>query len=164
MKNKVTITIVGLFGILLVVAGSFIFVKWMFFGKYIKEVVLERNFLISSEWKEIETKNLIKIDKDKHYIEILLEPPFEADTPKGGIKSPSGEIINPEIKLIDEDGKEYLLSYAGSRSYKSNQYANYRCKEDFPVIKKYEKVLIRSDLPIKAKEINWAGYNIKDLK
>jgi hypothetical protein len=163
VKNKRTILITGLVGILLILAGLFIYVNF-FFGKYIKETVLEENSVISFDWKEIDTKNLAKIEKDKHYISILLEPPFEADTPEGGIKSPTGEIINPEIKLVDSEGNEYSLIYIGSRRYQNGEYANYGYLPSLPVDKIYKKVLVRSNKPIKVQKIIWSGYDIKDLK
>ncbi|MCY7377573.1 MAG: hypothetical protein LH472_16570 [Pyrinomonadaceae bacterium] len=165
MKNKRTIVITGLIGISLIIIGLFVYINF-FFGKYIKEIVLESDFLITSDGKEINIKNLVKIEKDINYISILLEPSDETITFNGGggIRIPSGEIVNPEIKLLDEDGKEYLLAYGGSRHYGNNEYANYRYQVDLPVDKKYEKVLIRSDIPIKSQKIIWSGYNAKDLK
>ena len=144
--------------------GGFL-IKKIFFHRLYKDVVLENNFLISSDLKEIETQNLIKIEKDNHFISIDLEPPFEADTPKKGIKTPSGEIINPEIKLVDENGIEYPLTYSGSRGGESgNEIANYKYNGNLPIDKTYKKVLIRSNLPIKAKMILWSGYDARDLQ
>ena len=163
MKNKRNILILGLVGILSVLAGLFIYVNF-FFGKYIKETVLEENGVISSEWREIDARNLAKIEKDKHYISILLESSFKADTDKGGIKSPDGEIINPEIKLVDSEGNEYSLIYIGSRRYRNGEYVNYGYRPNLPGDKIYEKVLVRSNKPIKVQKIIWSGYDIKDLK
>jgi hypothetical protein len=166
MKNKRTVFITGLIGISLIFIGLFVYINF-FFGKYIKETVLESNFLITSDEKEIDIKNLVKIEKDINYISILLEPSYETITfsDGGGIRIPTGEVVNPEIKLVDEDGKEYLLAYGGSRSSAPrNEYANYRYEVDLPVDKKYEKVLIRSDIPIKTQKIIWTGYNARDLK
>lgn len=153
----------GTAGILFFAVFLFVYLNF-YFGKYIEEVVLEENALISSEWKNINSQNLIKADKEINYISILLEPPFETDTPKGGIKNADGKIINPEIKLLDEDGKEYLLNYSGSRHYENGDYANYRYDTTLPTGKIYEKVLVRSDFPINARKIIWSGYDVKDLK
>lgn len=164
MKNKRTIFITGLIGISLILIGFFVYINF-FFGKYLKETDLESNLLLTSDWKEIDIKNLVKIEKDINYISILLEPPYETFTPSrgGGIKIPSGEVVNPEIKLLDEDGKEYLLTYGGSRRFSNNEYANYRYQINLPVDKKYDKMLIRSDAPIKTQKIIWSSYNARDL-
>ena len=163
MKTKRTILITALVGILSVLAGLFIYINF-FFGNYLKETVLEENGVISSGWKEIDAKNLAKIEKDEHYISILLESSFKTDTEKDGIKSPDGEIVNPEIKLVDSERNEYLLIYTGSRHYQNGQYANYGYRPGLPVDKIYEKVLVRSDKPIKFQKIIWSGYDIKDRK
>ena len=164
MKNKKTIFITGLIGISLILIGCFVYINF-FFGKYLKETDLESNLLITSDWKEIDIKKLVKIEKDINYISILLEPPYKTFTSSGGggIKTPSGEVFNPEIKLLDEDGKEYLLAYGGSRLFSNNEYANYRYQVNLPVDKKYEKMLIRSDTPIKTQKIIWSSYNARDL-
>ncbi len=164
MKSKVKFLIIGSAGFFLVLVGLFVFVKWWVLGSYIKEVTLQKNIFITSEWKEINTRNLVKIDKDINYISIVLEPPYETFASSEGIKIPSGEVINPEIKLVDEDGKEYSFAYSGARLYGNNEYANYKYYGDFPVDKEYEKLLIRSDSQIKAREIQWSGYNTEDLK
>ena len=140
------------------------FVKKTFFHERLKETVLKDNFLISSEWNEVDTKNKVKIEKDNHYVSILLEPPYETFGIKGGIKTPNGEIVNPEIKLVDEQGKEYLLTNMGARRNGEDEYANYGYHTNLPADKVYKTVLIRCDFPIKAKQILWSGYDNKDLK
>lgn len=164
MNNKNVIVILFLIAIPTALLGGF-FIKKFFSQTLYKDIVLEDDLLISSEWKEIDTQNLIKIEKDNHFVSILLEPSFEANTPKGGILIPSGEIVNPEIKLVDEDGNEYLLTYKGSRGKENGkEIANYGYKGSLPIDKIYKKVLLRSDYPIKAKKILWSGYDAKDLR
>ena len=153
----------GIAGILFFAVFLFVYLNF-YFGKYIEEVVLQENVLISSEWKNINSQNLIKADKEINYISILLEQPFETDTSKSGIKNVDGKIINPEIKVIDKEGKEYLLNYGGSRHNENGDYANYRYAATLPTGKIYEKVLVRSDFPISARKVIWNGYDVKDLK
>ena len=164
MKNKKTIFVMGLIGTSLIIIGLFIYINF-FFGKYLKETDLESNLLITSNWKEIDIEKLVKVEKDINYISILLEPPYKTFTVGGGggIKILSGEVVNPEIKLVDEEGKEYLLAYGGSRLSSNKEYANYRYQINLPVDKKYEKMLIRSDVPIKTQKIIWSSYNARDL-
>ncbi len=164
MKKRRAIFISGLVGTLIIFGGLFIYINF-FFGKYLNETVMEDSFLLASEWKEIDIQDLVKIEKEINYISILLEPPYKAITEGGrrGIKVPGGEIINPEIKIIDEDGKEYLLTYGGSRYSGYDEYANYRYQTNLPTNTKYKKVLVRSNIPIKAQKIIWISYNARDL-
>ncbi|MEO8649243.1 MAG: hypothetical protein ABI539_08770 [Acidobacteriota bacterium] len=116
---------------------------------------------INTEWKEIDVRNLIKIDKDRHFIALYLDTPFEEPHGARGIKIPSGQVINPEIKLIDESGEEYLFVHSGARG---TDISNYSSEKELPKKKVYQKLLIRSDFPIKTKEILWSGYDTKDLR
>jgi hypothetical protein len=83
------------------------------------------------------------LEKDVKYVSIILEPPFEDDTLNGGIKTPEGSIINPEIRLIDVDGKEYELRFAGSRHFQNNKYVNYKYDGKLPNSKDFSKILIK---------------------
>lgn len=164
MKKR-SIFVIGFAGITIVFVGLFVYAN-SFFGRYIKETTLENNFLITNVWKEIDISDSVKIERDKNYIAIFLEPSYKTSTDSQGkgIKTPNGEIINPEIKIIDEDGKEYSLTYSGSRSFENNEYANYSHAAELPADKKYQKVMIRSDVSIKTQKLIWSSYNIKDLK
>jgi hypothetical protein len=147
--------------VIIVVLGGLIVNKF-FFHHYIQDVVLTNDIVISSEWKEIGTPDLLRVEKDNHYISLLLEPPFEDDTPAGGIKTPEGTIINPEIRLVDSEGNEYPLRFGGARGFKDKNFVNYRYDSSLPA-KKYSKVMIRSTTPLPLKQILWSGYNTKDL-
>ncbi|MCY7348323.1 MAG: hypothetical protein LH614_19180 [Pyrinomonadaceae bacterium] len=162
MKNKKFIWLLVI-GSILLLGGSAFIVKRVFFYRYLKEVVLSENVVITSEWKEVGNQDLLKITKEINYISILVRPPLTVDTPKGGIKTPESSIINPETKIVDDEGHEYSLSFGGSRQSESGDFANYRYVKDLPVDKRYSKILIRSDNPIQAKQIIWTGYNAKDL-
>lgn len=143
--------------------GAFI-INTLFFSKRIKEITLENSFLITEERQEIESQNRLKIEKDNHYISIMVEPPLEAFAVRNGIKTPEGEIANPEIYLIDEEGVEYLLTHSGSRRYEGNEFANYAYESGLPPKNKYTKIFLSSKIPVKAKKIIWSGYNSRDLK
>lgn len=162
MISKKNMMISFVITILVVLFSVFIF-KRIFYYNYYKDVVLAENIIISSDWKEIESIGRIKIEKDNQFISIVLEPPLEPDTGKGGIKTPNGQVLNPEIKLVDADGEEYSFTYYGGRRTNDKVMANYKYKGILPLDKIYSKVRIRSDFPIKAKQILWSGYNTKDL-
>ena len=123
--------------------------------------VLAENVLISPEWQQIDTRNLIKVNKDRHFIGVVLELPLETPYGSGGIKIPSGKIINPEIKLFDDSENEYNLTRSGSGGTDTSRY---EYEGQLPLNKTYTKVLLRSDYPIMTKQILWSGFNNRDLK
>jgi hypothetical protein len=126
-----------------------------------KDSVLVENLLISTEWQEIEAKDLIKIKGDRQFLSIVIDEPFEGDLRKPGIRTPEGEIFNPEIRLIDKEGNKYELVYDGSLG---NMRINYASKDGLPEDRVFDKIMIRSKVPIKAKKVIWTFYNAKDLK
>ena len=161
MRNKSKVLII-VTGFLLLLGGIF-FLKTLVFGNYIKEVVIKEDVLINSDWTEINTENL-KVEKDNQFISLLLDPKFKADSTNQAIKLPDGRTVNPEIKLIDGNGKEYAFTYSGSRRSENNEYANYKFQGEFFPDQKFEKVKLRSSNPIETQKIIWSGYNTKDLK
>lgn len=123
--------------------------------------ILTEEFFINSDWQEIFTKDLVKVDKDNHLISIHLELPYETPFGSKGIKVPSGEIINPEIVLIDEKNNKYEFVRYGAGG---TEISKYHYKGCLPKDKIYRKILVRSDFPIKATSIMWSSYNLKDRK
>ena len=152
---------VSIFMIVAVAITGYFMVKRIFFHQYYKDVVLADEFLITTDRKILEAKGLVVADKDVNIIAVGVAPPFKAFDAKNGIRTPDGQIVNPEIILVDAEGDEYPLKYKGARLFKDYDFANY--KYVGPKGKKFEKVLLRSDVPIPATRILWSGYNIKDL-
>lgn len=126
-----------------------------------KDVEIARDILISSEWKKISVGGLLKLEREKQFLVIVLDESFEKVLLEKGIRVPSGEIINPEIKLIDKEGNEYSLVYDGSRGEKN---VIYRPIIELPKNKIYEEIMLKSDIPIKANQILWTNYNAKDIR
>lgn len=163
MINKKIMIIIGVILAVSILLLSGLIIKRVFFYNYLTEIVLVSDFVITSEWKEVGTADLLRVEKDNQYIALLLEPPFEDDMPARGIKTPEGTIVNPEIILVDEEGNEYPLSFGGSRYFEGKNFVNYRYGRGLPIGKKYSKVRIRSEIPLPVKQILWSGYNTKDL-
>jgi hypothetical protein len=160
-KNNMYFIIIAVIGLFLF---GYLFTKFYLYSSLYTDKVLINNFAITSNWKEIEFQELIKVEKDNQFICISLEKPYEADVDQKGIKTPTGTIAKPEIKLIDEKNNEYILQFAGSRGGEmGNDIANYDYK-NLPDEVALKKMLIRSDQPIKTKQILWSGFNTKDLK
>ena len=163
-----------LYMFLFIVASAIIIfggmVVWrLFFHETLKNVVLANDVQITSEWKEVGTPNELKVDKKYNYISLQIAPPLEAYTvgggsTKSGIKIPSGEVVNPEIRIIDVEGKEYPLFYSGHRGGGAFEFVNYEFEGNLPIDKKYQKVKLRSDVPLTIKKIFWSGFDQSDMK
>ena len=144
--------------------GSCLVIKRLFFHKYYKTKILVDSFVITPEWKTLDAKNLIVVDKDVHFISLAVEPPFRAFKAKGfGISDPDGDIVNPEIILVSASGNEYYLKCSGARQTSEFDFANYEYEGKLSAGERFEKVVLRSDVAIPVKRIQWSGYDIKDL-
>lgn len=126
---------------------------------------------ITSQWLEVQAKPLLQADKDSHLIVLELEPPFKYDLHqegkepnKGqGILMPDGEVINPEIQIIDQNGTTFDLVYAGARRSFWPAYG-LPYPNQWPRDRHYKTVRIRSTRPIKCKAIYWFAESSRDLK
>jgi hypothetical protein len=114
---------------------------------------------------------MIKVDKDHDLVVLQLEPPYKDDfymegkgPKKGqGILMPDGEVINPDIQVIDQYGNTFDLVYAGARRTFWPAY-NLPYPNQWPRDREYQAVKIRSPRPIKVKAIYWFCESNKDLK
>ena len=99
------------------------------------------------------------------FLSILLEPPFELPRGESEIRLPNGDMINPDIKMIDGDGNEYLLKYIGATYSTEGEWVNYGYLNGkfLPTDKTYVAFQMRSDSPIKTRRIAWKGYDSRDL-
>ena len=140
-------------------------VVWrLFFHETLKNVVLASDFQITSEWKEIGTQDELKIEKKYHYISFQIEPPLKAATTKWGIVVPGGEVVTPEVRIIDVEGNEYALAITGRSGGGPNEIIDYEYEGNLPINKIYQKVRLRSDHPMTVKAIFWSGYDQSDMK
>jgi len=156
------------FFVIILISIGYVFTKKIFFHSFYTDKVLVSDFTINDEWQDLEFNKPLIVEKENQFISIVLEPPFEAEITKKGIKMPSGEITQPEIKLIDLYDREYNLALLSSRGgERGNNIANYGYKNGykvFPFGSKFKKIKIRSDKEVDTKQILWSGYNATDLK
>ncbi len=130
---------------------------------------------IGDQWTEMQAQTPLKADKTFQYVVLELEPPFKFDLlsegsgpNKGkGILIPGGEVINPEIEIIDQDGNSFRLIYAGGTgaflSSDDTKYG-YPYPGELPRDRSYKTVRIRSPHQIKVKAIYWFCDSSKDWK
>jgi len=151
----------------LLCAGLMIIVSSCFPGSYTK---LSSSVTISDEWVKLSPSVPLKAEKRVEWVLLELEPPFrnaeygEGNGPDrgNGIWTPSGDVINPEIQVIDQDGNTFNFVYRGTRG--TSPIYGYSNPEDLPRDREYKTVRIRSPKPIKCKAIYWFGESRIGLK
>jgi hypothetical protein len=143
-------------------------------GSY--ELKLSGPVTIGDQWTELDLKPSIKTNKDLTMILLDLEPPFKNDfynegngLNRGkGILTPEGEVVNPEIEVIDENGNTFNLVWSGSRGHyggKSGAPAyDLPYPHKWPRDREFTKVRIRSGTRIKCKAIYWFFESTRDWK
>jgi hypothetical protein len=162
MFSRKALLISLLVTVLVVIGLGFVVTRLISRG-YIAVVVLAEGITITSEWMEVGGRSSLEIKKENHYVSILLMPPFDADPYARGIKTPEGKIINPEVLLLDQNGNEYQMMFAGSRRSENDVFVNYRSESGLPPGKVFKSVRLRSTEPLPVKQILWSGYDTKDL-
>lgn len=127
--------------------------------------------IIEGDWVEFRPQPMLKADKDAQMVLLDLESPFKFDFYKEGkepnqgkgILMPDGEIINPEIEVVDQFGNTFNLVLSGSRETFKPVY-NLTYPNKWPRDREYKIVRIRSSRPIKCKAIYWYCESNKDMK
>ena len=130
-----------------------------------KKQIVAENVQITSEWLEIKAETPLKITKRVQNIELLIEG-YEHDINKndfGNIQLKDGTFVNPEVQIVDENGKTYQLKY----SQRSGDLIGFSLNEkihgthSFPKEVTYKSIRIRSDNPFLCKKIIWHDYDVK---
>jgi hypothetical protein len=122
---------------------------------------------LGESWVELHPEPYLKPDKNIPQVVLDLEEPFKDDKyseGKGpnvgkGILMPDGDVINPEIELVDQYGNVFNLIYGGSSGGAPVYlYPNNKLPRD----REYKMVRLRSPRPIKCKAIYWFCESTKD--
>jgi len=140
-------------------------------GQESYRVKLSDAVTVRNEWLEFHPQSSLKADKDIQMVVLDLESPFKYDFYKEGvgpnsgmgILMPDGEVINPEIEIIDQDGNKFNLVWSGARQTFSPVYSLPHPNQ-LPRDREYKTVRIRSPRPIKCKVIYWFCESAKDWK
>lgn len=122
---------------------------------------------VTSDWTELKAEKPLKADKDIQWVLLELEAPFQENSrlgpdSKGGILTPDGKVVNPEIEVVDQYGNTFSLIWSGTRGGGSGYHLAY--PKEFPRDREYKMVRIRSSRPIKCKAIYWFCDSSKDWK
>ena len=135
------------------------------------QVKLSGPLVIGDEWIEFHPQPSLKADQDLQMVLLDLEAPFKYDFYKEGagpnsgmgILMPDGEVINPEIEVIDQYGNKFNLVWNGAQQTFSPTYG-LPYPDKLPRDREYRTVRIRSPRPIKCKAIYWFCESAKDWK
>jgi hypothetical protein len=140
-------------------------------GQESYQVKLSGPVTVGDQWIEFHPQPFLKAEKDLQMVVLELEPPFKYDFYKEGsgpnsgmgILMPDGEVINPEIEVIDQDGNKFNLVWSGARQTFSPVYSLPHPNQ-LPRDREYKTVRIRSPRPVKCKAIYWFCESAKDWK
>lgn len=128
--------------------------------------------VVGNEWVEFHPERPLKAEKTIQFIVIDLEPPLQCDIlgegngpNRGkGILMPDGDVINPEVEVIDEFGNTFSLVWRGARGGLSSPAYRLPYPNEFPQDRTYKVVRMRSPKPITSRAIYWFCDSSKDLK
>ena len=161
-KQNLTILGGGVVIVLLMVLGGGLVTWKLFFSSPYNTVTTSGETEIGPHWREIHPSEPLSVEKEEQYVSLGVVPPYRAWACKG-ITLPTGQLVMPEIKLIAADGQEYDLTYHGSRRggspFSDIEYADFEYTNGLPRSIKIEKILLRSDAPLRVTKIVWLGYN-----
>jgi hypothetical protein len=132
------------------------------------EIKISGPVAIGEEWIVIHPALPLKAEKTFQWVYLDLEPPFQDDLYKEGtgpnkgkgILMADGEVINPEIEVIDQHGNKFPLVWRGGVGLSPKYGLPY--PNELPRDREYTTVRIRSPRPIKCKAIFWFCDSSKD--
>lgn len=77
-----------------------------------------------------------------------------------------GDVINPDIEIIDQYGNPFVFGYSGSRGMlNSKKSPVYGLREnELPRDREYTLIRMKSATPIKCNAVYWFSESSKDLK
>lgn len=162
MKKMFWAIIIGAGCIVVLIFGFFAYLnhsmKAALEAMHRKEIVAE-NILITSDWLEITPKNPLEVTKLVQEIVLSIEN-YENDIHTNdfrNIKLADGTAINPEVQIVDENGKIYQLR-DGTRL---GNLVGFTPNQGFPRKVTFKTVRIRSDKSFRCKKIYWYDYDLK---
>lgn len=116
----------------------------------------------NTNWLELNVRDLVEVERDRQLISLQFLDSFEIDLEADGmLRHKSGHIINPDIKLITDDGVEYVILFSGARG---KHIATFRPEQALPKEEAFERLLIKCQNPLSIEKILWTTYDIKDMK
>ena len=114
---------------------------------------------VTSEWMQITLDKPLKPERDVQVIMLYLEEPYVGDFEAKAVRLPDGTLVQPEVQLLDTAGKTYTLKYYGFFGRKLIMFT----LPDELMGRDYSTVRLRSDKPIRCKEIIWRCFYWREI-
>lgn len=120
---------------------------------------IKSNTTITAEWMQITLDKPLKPERDVQVIMLYLEEPYVGDFEAKAVRLPDGTLVQPEVQLLDTAGKTYALKYYG---FFGRQLIMFTLPDQLTG-RDYSTVRIRSDKPIRSKEIIWRCFYWREI-
>ena len=114
--------------------------------------------ITSTQWLEITPKSPLKVTRQRYLVTLDLDKSISTERNGAGLILPDGSIVRPQVELVSEDGMTYELNQPSLFTSATETLA-YFTGEALPKDKKYVRVRIRTDKPMRCKRIFWRNYN-----
>ena len=164
-KQTLVLLTVGTLGLILLAGVSYFLFKTFISPQ--EDVTLAKNYILGTETSAIQSNGILVVNRDKQFVSLELESGFIPELGQG-IRAPTGEVIHPELTLMDENGTSYPLRFStwdeptlvgrmfGGRTAGFNRPSG---ADPWPRGKVFVRLELKSDIPLKVKAIYWSGYN-----
>lgn len=117
---------------------------------------------VSNEWTEVKPEEPLRLTGDYQEIGLYVEKPLTAvfdSSTSGGIRTPDGSLIMPEVEVVDDNNKTFECKFSGA--WGSNA-IRFRLPDVRPNAE-YKVVRIRADRLVQLDGVYWTGVIIKNL-
>lgn len=121
---------------------------------------------IGPDWLEITPQEPLKPEREVNAVNLIFATEYKPDYQANGLRLSDGALVVPEVQLIDQAGKTYVLGIE-SMGAKGMGFASFNPAshlENLPKDKIYPTVRIRCSKPIECSKIVWRSYNQRDRK
>jgi hypothetical protein len=118
------------------------------------------------EWMEITPVEPLRPEREINSIDLTFATKYELNSQSNGYRFPDGEVVLPEVQLVDQEGKVYPLGIAaiGAGGVDFSSFNPVSHLNNLPRDKVFTTVRIRSRKPFQCSKITWSGYNARDRK
>ena len=127
-------------------------------GRFIDRTIKDKTTL-TPEWMQITLDKPLKPERDVQVIMLYLEEPYVGDFEAKAVRLPDGTLVQPEVQLLDTAGKTYALKYYG---FFGRQLILFTLSDQL-MGRDYSTVRVRSDKPIRCKEIVWRCFYRREI-
>lgn len=150
---KVVFIVLGALLLLFLAYWALVF-YWLATKQSYREIA--RDVLISTDWLDIQPGPPLKVKHDVQHVYLAIEGyKHDLEDPLIPITLEDGTTLNPEIQVIDEDGRVYKLKGLAI----VGTLVGFRAK--FPRDGVYTRVMIRGDKPFRCSNVYWECSRMK---